>query len=239
MNMATDIIIISYKDEPELKKCLASIENYCKDYKVFIEDNNIPGQNRGFTKAVNDAIKKGSSEFIWCLNSDAVVKDEKTQQALIDRFSNPYAGIVGSMQLDPNNKDRIACGGCARAFPAGTHKGGLFSMGHCQIPEKQTWMNFASVMIRRSIIDRVGLLDEAMYLLYSDSSYCYSCRAAGFEVWYEPRSIVYHTLKASKNVSEWNKKDMEAFMKKWGITYIPETNSFQYSSLFQRLDMFP
>ena len=88
------------------------------------------------------------------------------------------------------------------------------------------------------MISEVGLLDENMYLLYSDSSYCYSCRAAGWECWYEPQSRVFHKLKVSKGVSEWHQKDMLAFMKKWGIIMTPE-GQFIYSPLFSKLDMFP
>ena len=93
-------------------------------------------------------------------------------------------------------------------------------------------------MIRRSILRTVGYPDEGMFLIYSDSSFCYSVREAGLECWYEPRSQVYHRLKASKNISEWHQKDMVAFMKKWGITPRPD-GGFNYSERFAKLDMFP
>ena len=111
-------------------------------------------------------------------------------------------------------------------------------MGHCQIPEKQTWVNGASMMFKRSLYDLIGGMDSGMYLLYSDSDYCYEARQAGWEVWYEPTSRVIHRLgKASKGSMEWQKKDMEAFMVKWGIKYI--NNQFIYSKKFQKLDIFP
>jgi GT2 family glycosyltransferase len=233
-----DIIIVSYKDQFDLEKCTASIKEHCTDYNLIIEDNNI--SNSGFTRAVNIGIKKGSSEWIWLFNSDAVVKDSMTAQALINRFSyGSQVGLVGSMQIDPDNHDLIKFCGSDCCFPAGRHKGGFISMGHGRIPEKQKWLNFASVMIRRSMIEKIGFLDESMFLIYSDSSYCYTARSFGYECWYEPRSQVFHKLKASKGVSEWHQKDMKAFMDKWGITYDEKTNSFRYSPLFQKLDMFP
>jgi Predicted glycosyltransferases len=237
--MITDIIIVSYKDEAEIKRCIASIKEHCTDYNLIIEDNNIPGQNRGFSKAVNDGIQKGSGDWVWLINSDAIVKDAMTQQALIDRFSyGKQVGIVGSMQVDYDNHDLIRHCGTSRCFPAGQHKGGYISMGHGRIPEKQTWVNFASVMFSRDMIQKIGLLDESMFLLYSDSSYCYTARLNLYECWYEPRSIVYHKLNTSKTVTEWHQKDMQAFMKKWGITQTPD-GRFIYSDLFARLDMFP
>jgi GT2 family glycosyltransferase len=235
----TDIVIVSYNDEKSLKKCISSIEAYCTNYHLFIEDNNPPLVNRFFTKAVNDGIKKGSSPFIWLLNSDAEIINEMSQQALIDRFSyGEKVGIVGSMQLDPANPGRISHYGTRRCFPGGIHKNGWLSMGHGRFPEKQTWLNGASLMFRRSMVDEVGLLDESMVLLYSESDYAYYCRSKGWEVWYEPRSQVLHVLGASKGVTEWHEKDMRAFMKKWGIEQLPDGN-FKYSDLFTKLDRFP
>lgn len=233
----TDIIIVSYNDRPDLDRCIASIKEHCTDYNLIIEDNNI--SNVGFTKAVNVGIKKGTADWIWLLNSDAAVKNRMSQQALIDRFSySSEVGIVGSMQLDPANPDRIAHSGTTRCFPSGSHSGGYVSMGHGQIPSKQKWVNFASAMLSRVMVDKIGLLDENLYLLYSDSDYCYTARKNGYECWYEPLSQVFHTLKASKGVTEWHQKDMAAFMGKWGITQIPD-GRFVYSDLFSKLDMFP
>ena len=111
-------------------------------------------------------------------------------------------------------------------------------MGHCRIPEKQTWVNFASVMFRRKMVDEIGPMDESMFLLYSDSDYCYFARSKGWEVWYEPGSQVLHRLNASSGVTEWHKKDMGAFMKKWNIKLTPD-NRFVYSKEFESLDKFP
>jgi hypothetical protein len=237
MFMTTDIIIVSYKDEIEIKKCISSIEKYCTSYKLYIEDNNI--NNVGYSKAVNSGIRKGSGDWVWLINSDAELL-EGAQQALIDHFSyGSQVGICGSMQIDPDDpkKDVIKHGGTTRIIP-GVHKGGLISMGHCRFPEKQTWVNGASMMLRRSMIEKIGLMDESYFLLCSDSDYCLMARQAGWEVWYVPYSKVLHKLKVSKTLTEWHRKDMEAFMKKWGIIQNPD-GRFVYSDLFLRLDMFP
>jgi GT2 family glycosyltransferase len=231
-----DIVIVSYKDEIPLEKCLLSIKQHCFDYELYIEDNN--KENRFFTKAVNDGIRKGKSPFVWLLNSDAVVL-EGCQQALIDRFHfDNKIGIVGSCQLDPENPDRIRAGGFLRAFPGGVHESGFVSMGHCRFPKKQTWVNGASMVLRRAMLDSIGLLDESMVLLYSDSDICYFARSKGWSVYYEPKSRVLHKLNASKTVTEWHKKDMEAFMKKWDIKVLPD-NNLLFGKEFERLDRFP
>jgi hypothetical protein len=232
----TDIIIVSYNDACELKKCVKAIETHGSNYNLIIEDNNTV--NRGFTKAINDGMKKGQSEFIWLINSDALIL-EGAQEGLIMRLqASKKAGIAGSMQIDYDNHDLIRHGGTVRAFPAGVHKGGYLSMGHCRFPEKQTWVNFASVMFKREMVNQIGLMDESMFLVYSDSDYCFMARQKGWEVWYEPSSRVYHRLNASKTASEWHKKDMEMFMNKWDIKVLPG-NNLLFGKEFERLHKFP
>jgi GT2 family glycosyltransferase len=239
--ITTDIVIVSYKDEEPLAKCIASIKEHCTDYNLIVEDNNV--DNRGYTKGVNDGIKKGSAPFIWLLNSDAIVL-EGAQQGLIDMFSyHEKVGIVGSQQLDYLDRDFIAHGGTTKVFPGGIHKSGRVSMGHYRIPEKQTWVNGASMMLNRKMVDSIGLLDEKFFLIYSDSDYCFTARLNGWEVWYTPASKVLHRLNVSKKPGEWHQKDMKAFMSKWGIVYLgtgaDDQPRFQYSPEFAKLDKFP
>jgi len=216
----TDIIIITYGDLKDFDRLKKSIEENCKDYNLIVME------------------ALGSAPYIWHLNQDAVVLPG-AQEALIKRLdSGKKVGIAGSMQIDYDNRDQIRHGGTSRAFPGGIHKGGLISVGHCRFPEKQTWVNFASVMMKREMLDDIGPMDEAMYLVYSDSDYCYTARSKGWECWYEPTSKVLHKLNVSKTVTEWHKKDMEAFMKKWGIQVL-SNNTFTCSKDFQKLDKFP
>lgn len=232
-DITTDIIILLYGDRKDLDRCVASIEKYCSDYKLHIIDNN--EINRGFTKACNIGILAGNAPYVWLLNQDAVVLKD-AQEGLINRFSyGEKVGIVGSMQLDPDDNDIIRHGGTQRCWPSGVHKGGRLSMGHCRVPEKQTWVNFASAMLRREMIRHIGVLDEALFLICSDSDYCYVARYRGWEVWYTPESKVLHRLgKGSKSLSEWHQKDTLAFMDKWGIS-----RDGIKSKLFQRLDTYP
>jgi len=230
--ITTDIIILLYGDRKDMDRLLKSISKYCDNYKLHIIDNN--EVNLGFTAGVNKGILAGDAPYVWLLNQDAVVL-EGAQGALIHRFSySEKVGIVGSMQLDHDDPDLIRHGGTIQCLP-GVHKGGRLSMGHCRVPEKQTWVNFASAMLRREMIRHIGLLDENMFLICSDSDYCYWARYRGWEVWYIPESKVLHRLGASsKSTTKWHQKDTLKFMEKWGIT-----RTGQKSELFQRLDMFP
>lgn len=234
--ISTDIIIALYGGREDFDRLVKSINDHCHDFNLIVIDNNT--ENRGFTKAVNEGIKQGKAPYIWLLNQDAIVLPG-AQEGLIMRLqAHKKIGIAGSMQVDYDNRDLIRHGGTQRAFPGGIHKGGYISMGHCRFPSKETWVNYASVMLKREMVDDIGLLDEDMFLVYSDSSYCYTARQKGYEIWYEPTSQVLHKLNASKTVTEWHRKDMMAFMKKWDIQPLPE-GQFVYGPEFAKLDRFP
>jgi hypothetical protein len=234
----TDIVIVSYDDSFELGRCVTCIKEFCTDYNLIIIDNN--ETNIGYTAGVNKGIKQGTGEYIWLLNSDCYITEGAQEGliAMLNRF--PRAGIAGSMQIDPEDlaKDRIMHGGTTQAWPHGVHKGGSVSKGHCGVPERQTWVNGASMMLKREMVNVIGPLDESMFLLYSDSDYCFWARERGWDVWYTPDSKVLHKLKASAGPNEWAIKDRAAFMKKWGIREV-NPNQYTYSEKFARLHNFP
>lgn len=235
-NTSTDIIVVFYGEQNEPKACVDSVERHCGNYKLHIIDNNVT--NRAFTRGVNEGIDKGRAPYVWLLNQDAIVLPG-AQEALIERLNSaPQVGIAGSMQFSPGDNNFITHGGTLRAFPGGVHKGGRLSKGECLVPEKQTWVNFDSVMLKREMIRRIGHLDKGMFLFYSDSDYCYWARCNGWEVWYEPASRVIHEPKAPKTISEWHIRDRDAFAEKWGLELKPDA-SFTCNRFFYDLNASP
>ena len=235
-SITTDIVIVFYGERNELDACVDSVETHCRNYTLHIVDNNVT--NRGFTKGVNEGVQRGKAPYVWLLNQDAIVLPD-AQEALIGRLdSAPHVGIAGSMQLTPDDTDFVSHGGTLRAFPGGVHKEGRLSKGECLVPEKQTWVNFASVMFKREMVRLIGPLDERMFLFYSDSDYCYRARCNGWEVWYEPGSRVIHGLNVSGKMTQWHIRDRDAFADKWGLGLKPDA-SFTCSRFFYALNANP
>ena len=68
-------------------------------------------------------------------------------------------------------------------------------------PIEPDWMPFAGVMIRREVIDVVGLLDDGYFMYFEDVDYCLRVREAGFKLLYWPRSRIVHLVGKSSNVT--------------------------------------
>ncbi|TFG92182.1 MAG: glycosyltransferase family 2 protein, partial [Myxococcales bacterium] len=59
------------------------------------------------------------------------------------------------------------------------------------------WLAGASMMIRRSVFESIGLFDEEFFLYYEETDFCLRARRGGFPTWYLPESRVAHVGSAS------------------------------------------
>ena len=165
----------------------------------------------GFTKTVNVGIKQATYNYyrsryspeeynglVWVLNQDAVPLPG-SDTALIERMeASPKCGIAASMQVHPEDEDFITYGGSGAVVP-GVHFTGHISEGQHLEPKMMQWANGASMMLRIDMLEEIGLLDENLINLASDSDLSFRARWAGWQVWYEPKSRVKHTLSFSAN----------------------------------------
>ena len=54
------------------------------------------------------------------------------------------------------------------------------------------WVSGAAMVVRRSVFERIGLLDEGYFLYFDEVDFCFRARRAGFDVWYVPESRILH-----------------------------------------------
>jgi GT2 family glycosyltransferase len=174
--------------------------------------------NLGFTGGNNAAIRTalGSAdppEYFLLLNSDTRV-EAGALGALVDFMdSRPRAGIAGSALLSPD--------GAVQASPFRFHniateldrglRLGLVSrllapwavvMPTPPAARAVDWVSGASMILRRTMLDEIGLLDEGLFTYFDDIDLCLRARRAGWESWYVPESRVVHLEGASSGISD-------------------------------------
>jgi GT2 family glycosyltransferase len=69
-------------------------------------------------------------------------------------------------------------------------------------PHEADWVSFACVLVRREALERVGPMDEGMFMYYEDIDMGCRVRRAGFEVWYWPLARVVHLRGGSGEVKQ-------------------------------------
>lgn len=221
--MKVHVIIPHYGDDGLLEKCLDAVRKNKGDFEIIehIVNNNPPNENRLFTRAINVGLSAvGENDIAWLLNNDCI-PDEKCISAALKCFKEEKdAGIVGSKNLSLEDPDFIYWGGSYRCYPSGMHKTGRVSKGELTKRTDEKWITFSSAFIHGKVIKKIGLLDERMRHICSDSDYCFMARWAGFKCYYEPESVVLHAIGTSNSgANEWLKdvmrNDVRQFQLKW------------------------
>jgi GT2 family glycosyltransferase len=156
------------------------------------------GANLGFAGGCNAgiryALERGDCDAVWLLNNDTVV-DEHALDALLnesDRHRN--AALVSSRVVNMNRPD-------TPWFEGGEFRPLTGAARHVSASRfrraRQPYLSGCSLFIPRSVLDRVGLLDDSFFMYGEDVDYSIRARAAGTELVLAERSVVLHAEGAS------------------------------------------
>lgn len=179
------------------------------------------GRNGGYGAGNNFGIRAGLPEggapdFVYILNSDAF-PDPGAIRALLDYMDRtPQAGFAGSYIHGPDGEPHQATfrfPSVASEFDMGAQLGIVSRLlAHKSVllplPEKSgrvDWLAGASLMIRRPVLDRIGLFDEAYFLYYEETDLCLRALRAGFETHLVRESAVTHIGSVSTGMKEWER----------------------------------
>jgi GT2 family glycosyltransferase len=175
---------------------LGEATKYQAEGKNFIFLKN---SNTGYAKGNNLGIKIAKGECVLLLNPDTKLNPDTLQIMLDFMKSRPDVGISGCKLIKVDGTLDLAC---RRRFPnpANSFKR-LFlrdntNYNYSDISEglemEVDSVVGAFMLIRRSVIDKIGLLDESFFMYGEDLDYCWRCKEAGFKVWYVPKTCVFH-----------------------------------------------
>lgn len=64
--------------------------------------------------------------------------------------------------------------------------------GQYSTPHETAYLHGAAMMIRRDVLQRVGHMSEVFFLFYEEMDWSVRIRRAGYRLWYEPASVIYH-----------------------------------------------
>lgn len=215
-------VIVPYFRAPEAllknRQCLSNQSDLIT-IELFIRDNS--DDNILFTKAVNEGLKSflfhEKCNYILVLNQDAFMQNNCLIEMIKVMDDNPSIGICTPISIDNNWK--INWAGGADAYPFGVHLTSKIELLP-QNPYFTHWANGACMLLRTSMIREIGLLDENMQFICSDSDYSFTARSRGWDIAVAPKAFVEHTYGgSSRSGNEWLEniklQDQLYFAKKW------------------------
>ena len=226
--MKLSIIIVNYNVKYFLEQCLHSAFKGGKniDFEIFVVDNNsVDGSvemvqqkfpavniiantdNKGFSKANNQAIRESQGEYILLLNPDTVVEEDTFIKTISFMDAHPEAGGLGVKMIDgsgkflPESKRGLPTydvafyklSGLSALFPK-SKTFGKYHLGF--LDENKTnevdILAGACMLLRKSVLDKCGLLDEDFFMYGEDIDLSYRIIKSGYKNYYFPETRIIH-----------------------------------------------
>ena len=191
-----EVIIIDNNSRDGTRRFLQS-QNSGRYHTIF------NSTNRGVGPARNQGLRIATGQYILILDVDTVVTAGAVDRLVEYLDKDQECGIVGSKLTDINGNLQFTC----RCFPTivskalrrlpykwaklALHKEELRDWDHKSIRQVD-YVIGACQMIRKKLVEAVGLIDDKIFYGPEDVDYCLRAWQSGYKVIYNPNSVIIH-----------------------------------------------
>lgn len=210
------IIVLNWNNFKDTKECLESLGKISyQNYEIIVVDNgSIDGSgkeiqkmfpqytyiyndsNLGFTGGTNIGMKyalERGTDYIFFINNDMIV-DEGFLEPLVEIMKNERAGLVGPATYHYFQRDKVCSAGIHLNFWKTKIKDYKFT-------EKTREVDALGgcFLIKKQVIDKIGCFYEPYFFNFDEFDYCFQTRKAGFRIFCEPKSKIWHKIGGTVN----------------------------------------
>jgi N-acetylglucosaminyl-diphospho-decaprenol L-rhamnosyltransferase len=194
-NLTTEIFVVDNASRDDSAELVA---------KHFPDVHLIRNQlNVGFGRANNQVLPFYKGRYVLLLNTDAFVETDTIQKTFDFMEQNSDVGILGVKLLGRDGVLQPSCRYFPTPFNIFLNRTGLFKLfPNVQLVDNMAWDHNAVrdcdwvpgcyYLVRREVIDQVGLFDPRYFLYYEEVDHCYATKQAGWKVTYYPEAPVVH-----------------------------------------------
>ena len=221
------IVICNYNKKNDALACIRSIlESKFQDYDIYVVDNastdgsaeairnaygeqvtllvnqeNLGGSG-GFNTGLRAAFQKGHP-YLMCVDNDALLDENAVGNLLAFLQEHPETGIAAAKIYHREAPDYVQQFGqkidfenfCTDVTYLNAYEDG-------SMPEYVYTDAVAAcaLMIRRSVIEKIGFMPEENFLYWDDTEWCYLCNRAGWKVASVGNAMALHAMGAKKEL---------------------------------------
>lgn len=167
------------------------------------------GANLGFCKANNRGMEKAEGRAAILLNSDTELRDNALKTLCDFLFSDEQMGACGGVLVYPGGAPQFSYGfypslprmlwitlsGLLRV-KAGRKEQAVVP-GDERDPFRVEYICGADLMMKKSVLDKVGLLDERFFIYFEETDLCRRITRAGYDIWLRPDVKIVHHIEGS------------------------------------------
>jgi len=215
-----EILIIHLNGEEIIIGCLKSIFNDYKNANVRIlfnktEDKSIElvrkefkrvkihvsDKRIGFAEASNFLVKKSNSKYVIFLNNDTIVSKDWSNELIktLERHKNCVAvqSKIRSFYERDKFENAGAAGGFVDKYGYPFCRGRIFSYvekdkGQYDDERRIFWGCGVSLLVNRKEFIKLGMFDEKFFMYAEELDFCWRANNRGRQVWFSPKSVIYH-----------------------------------------------
>ncbi len=207
--LLSDCLAAVYAEPPDCPFEVWVVDNASQDNSADMVRQRFPqarlletGANLGFAGANNLAISQSMGEYVLLLNPDTVVRPFALTALVQFMNEHPEAGGAGSRLLNADGSLQPSC------YPLPTLSRELWRLFHLDVLyaygvyKMEGWdtavtrrveiVQGASFILRRNVLQRVGLLDDSYFMYSEEVDLCYRIKQAGWPLYWIPQSQVVH-----------------------------------------------
>ena len=245
-------LVIPTRDRVDLLRvCVDSIleRSSYPDYEILIVDNgSVEPQTLAYFEQVgardnvrvlpypgefnysainNFAVAQARGQVIGLVNNDIEVISADWMEEMVSHAMRPDAGAVGAMLYYPDDTIQhagVLVGLCGVAGHIGScqPRGSAGYFGRMLLAQQLTAVTAACLLVRKSVYDEVGGLDEQLRVAFNDVDLCLRIDAKGYRNLWTPFAELYHHESASRGLEDNPVKqarfasEVEFMRERWG-----------------------
>ena len=228
-------IIIPNKDQSEaLKKCLDSIREKTsyRNYEIIIVENNseepetfafykkIAGEKIkivtwegefNYSAINNFGVRHARGDYLLLLNNDVEIINGDWLTEMLSHCQRKEVGIVGATLYYPDNTIQhagiiIGIGGVAGSVFVGLPRAFSGYLHKASIQLDLSAVTAACMLVKRSVFEQVGGLEEKLKVAFNDVDFCLRVREKGYLVVYDPYAELYHYESKTRGAEDTKEK---------------------------------
>lgn len=224
---AIDVVVVTYNSRDHLRRCVEPLtlaegmnvivaDNASPDRSLeVIADLDVTAlpleRNGGFSYGCNSGWRAGSAPYVLFLNPDARIDEASLRRLAAVLEAQPAVGIAaprivhedGSIAYSQRRFPRVATSFARalylnRLLPRAPWTSELVRDDSAyETGRSPEWVSGACMLVRRTVLERLGGFDEGFFLYCEDKDLCLRAREVGFGVWFEPAAEALHHEGAS------------------------------------------
>ena len=261
------VVICNYNKKEYVLKCIESLQRQTfRDFEIFVVDNastdgsaeaveaaygekvhllrmseNLGGTG-GFNAGVRQAMQGDYDSFLL-LDNDVVLKEDCLAELARLMDSHKEIGILGCKILVMDEPDTIQEFGPV-LDPENVNFILRYRGEKDSLPLPETlpcdYVPACAMLVRREVVERIGLMPEENFIYYDDIEWCYRCRKAGWQVAAANPAKVWHKRGAGVQTSTFsvyyiNRNKTEFFMRYFLEKF--QTEEERQKAIGQRADV--